>query len=111
MTAPFLTDISVQMKWNDPDEDGLRKFLVTEKGFNEERVNSVIAKIKASRGKSTQGRLDGFFSSVASPPKRKVRLEDPVMSSYCRRQRKLHQRQRRANRAASQRPRKENPEE
>ena len=50
--------------WKSPDEEGLIAFLVQEKGFGQDRVESVIKKIKASRGKSTQGRLESFFGPV-----------------------------------------------
>ena len=43
------------MKWQPPDEDGLVTFLVSEKGFNEDRVRKVVERIRGSRGKSNQG--------------------------------------------------------
>ena len=43
------------LKWSPPDEDGLVQFLVAEKSFNEDRVRKVAERIRASRGKSTQG--------------------------------------------------------
>ncbi|EFC48453.1 predicted protein [Naegleria gruberi] len=54
------------MKWTEPDEEGLIEFLVKEKQFDEERVRGYIKRIKSSRGKPTQTRLDGFFTPVAS---------------------------------------------
>eukprot|EP00899_Mesostigma_viride_P005794 jgi/Mesvir1/15215/Mv06445-RA.1 len=48
-------------KWSDPDVEGLMKFLVTEKNFNEDRVKTAIEKIKKSKSKSSQGRLESFF--------------------------------------------------
>ena len=47
--------------WKTPDEEGMYAFLVDEKSFNRERVESVINKIKKSRGKANQGRLESFF--------------------------------------------------
>eukprot|EP01099_Mayorella_cantabrigiensis_P003051 TRINITY_DN2385_c0_g1_i1.p1 TRINITY_DN2385_c0_g1~~TRINITY_DN2385_c0_g1_i1.p1 ORF type:complete len:408 (+),score=100.94 TRINITY_DN2385_c0_g1_i1:184-1224(+) len=72
-----------ELKWVDPDEEGLVEFLVKEKGFNEERVKKGIEKLKKNKSTSVQGRLDTFFtpappstsdnnSSTASPQKRKV---------------------------------------
>jgi hypothetical protein len=43
------------MKWNAPDMEGLVKFLVEEKSFNEDRVRKAVERINSSRGKSNQG--------------------------------------------------------
>ena len=51
----------LDLKWNAPDEEGLLKFLVEEKGFNKENVESAIAKLKKSKLKSNQSWLDLFF--------------------------------------------------
>ena len=58
-----------EFKWNAPDEEGLIKFMVQEKGFNEDRIRSSIKKIEKSRGTATQGRLDSFFKVIESKPK------------------------------------------
>ncbi|KAF0971964.1 hypothetical protein FDP41_009660 [Naegleria fowleri] len=60
------SEIADQLKWTEPDEEGLIQFLVKEKQFDEERVRGYIKRIKASRGKPTQTRLDGFFKASAS---------------------------------------------
>jgi flap endonuclease-1 len=52
------------VKWSAPDTEGLLKFLVEEKSFNEQRVRSAIDRINASKGKSSQGRLESFFGPV-----------------------------------------------
>ncbi|CAD6580737.1 MAG: Elongation of fatty acids protein 2 [Cyphobasidiales sp. Tagirdzhanova-0007] len=49
-------------KWESPDVDGLVEFLVTEKGFNEDRVRKQADKLKLALNQKQQGRLDGFFS-------------------------------------------------
>jgi len=36
----------IDLKWTDPDEDGLIEYLVKEKQFNEERVRKGIEKLK-----------------------------------------------------------------
>ncbi|KAK9055928.1 hypothetical protein SSX86_027015 [Deinandra increscens subsp. villosa] len=67
-------DEQLQLKWTAPDEEGLINFLVTENGFNSDRVTKAIEKIKASKNKSTQNRMESFFKPVAStsvPTKRK----------------------------------------
>ena len=50
-----------ELKWNTPDDEGLVKFLVDDKGFNKENVENAIAKLKKSKLKSNQSRLDLFF--------------------------------------------------
>lgn len=53
------------------------KFLVEEKGFNEDRIRSGIKKILKARKGSTQGRLDSFFKVMPSPsPPIKRKNED-----------------------------------
>ncbi|EPS63593.1 hypothetical protein M569_11187, partial [Genlisea aurea] len=66
-----------ELKWSPPDEEGLIQFLVSENGFNNERITKAIEKIKAAKNKSSQGRLESFFKPVAAessalPAKRKV---------------------------------------
>ena len=56
-------------KWTDCDADGLRKYLVEEKQFGEERINKAIERLQKCRGKSSQGRLDTFFKVLAPTPK------------------------------------------
>ncbi|ELR18579.1 XPG Iregion domain containing protein [Acanthamoeba castellanii str. Neff] len=68
----------VELKWGEPDEEGLLQYLVKEKQFNEERVRKGIEKLKKARGSAVQGRLDGFVANMgkatSSPQKKK---EDP----------------------------------
>lgn len=56
----------IELKWSPPDEEGLRKFLVEENGFNNDRIMKAIEKIKAAKNKSSQGRLDSFFKPSAN---------------------------------------------
>lgn len=52
---PLVTD-EYELKWEkNIDEEALKKFLCVEKGFNEERVNNAIKKLKTN--KPTQPRL------------------------------------------------------
>ncbi|KAF5946852.1 hypothetical protein HYC85_017080 [Camellia sinensis] len=74
----FVDDEQLDIKWSAPDEEGLINFLVTENGFNSDRITKAIEKIKAAKNKSTQGRLESFFKPVVStsaPIKRKGRKE------------------------------------
>eukprot|EP00904_Undaria_pinnatifida_P004618 jgi/Undpi1/14157/HiC_scaffold_9.g03808.m1 len=56
-----------KLKWIDPDEAGLLKFLVEGKGFNADRVTSGIAKLKSARKNVSQKRMDSFFSVIPNP--------------------------------------------
>uniref|UniRef100_A0A2A4IZZ0 Flap endonuclease 1 n=1 Tax=Heliothis virescens TaxID=7102 RepID=A0A2A4IZZ0_HELVI len=63
----------IELKWSDPDEEGLVKFLCGDKQFNEERVRNGAKKLMKARSGTTQGRLDGFFTISTTPnPKRKA---------------------------------------
>lgn len=50
-----------QLKWTDPDEEGLVKYLCGDKQFNEDRIRTGVKKLLKSRSGNTQGRLDSFF--------------------------------------------------
>jgi len=53
-------------EWKDCNEDNVIKFLVTEKGFNMERVKLGLKRLKDSKGKANQQRLDSFFKPQSS---------------------------------------------
>ncbi|XP_064398487.1 flap endonuclease 1-like [Halichondria panicea] len=67
---------SIELKWSLPDEAGLVKFLAEEKGFAEDRIRKGAAKLVKSKSSSTQGRLDSFFTPLASPVGQKRKRED-----------------------------------
>ncbi|KAI8555311.1 hypothetical protein RHMOL_Rhmol05G0164900 [Rhododendron molle] len=76
--AVFSDEEHPEIKWSAPDEEGLITFLVTENGFNSDRITKAIEKIKAAKNKSSQGRLESFFKPAAStsaPIKRKETTE------------------------------------
>jgi len=54
----------VEIKWKDPNLEGLIEFLVKDKGFAEDRVKSGHDKIMKTRKKGTQGRIDCFFKKM-----------------------------------------------
>ena len=54
-------DPMCDFKWEKPDLEGLVNFLVTEKGFSEDRVRSGGARLEKSSKSSQQARLEGFF--------------------------------------------------
>ncbi|KAJ8374892.1 hypothetical protein SKAU_G00054720 [Synaphobranchus kaupii] len=57
---------SLELKWNEPDDDGLIQFMCAEKQFSEDRIRNGCKKIMKSRQGSTQGRLDSFFTVTGS---------------------------------------------
>ncbi|XP_067650796.1 flap endonuclease 1-like [Haliotis asinina] len=73
---PEITDPEkLDLKWSEPDEEGLLEFMVTQKGFNEDRMKNGIKKLVKAKQGTTQGRLDTFFkvmSSSSTTPKRKA---------------------------------------
>lgn len=50
----------------EPDYDGLRKFLIDENQFNPERVEKSIERLRACKKAKTQMRLDSFFKASTS---------------------------------------------
>eukprot|EP00112_Aurelia_sp_Birch-Aquarium-sp1_P007755 Seg1847.1 transcript_id=Seg1847.1/GoldUCD/mRNA.D3Y31 product="Flap endonuclease 1" protein_id=Seg1847.1/GoldUCD/D3Y31 len=72
---PEVTPASdIELKWSDPDEENLVKFMAEEKQFNEDRIRNGAKKLLKARHSSTQGRLDSFFKVLPSktpPTKRK----------------------------------------
>lgn len=69
----------IDLKWTDPDEEGLVKFLCGDRQFNEQRIRSGAQKLLKCRSTGTQGRLDSFFKvlpSSAPAQKRKSLADD-----------------------------------
>lgn len=67
-----------KLKWIEPDEENLVKYLCGDKQFNEERVRNGAKKLHKARNTSTQGRLDTFFKVLpnSTPTKRKVSISN-----------------------------------
>ncbi|XP_075238141.1 flap structure-specific endonuclease 1 [Lycorma delicatula] len=59
---------TIELKWIDPDEEGLVKYLCGNKNFNEDRVRNGAKKLIKARSTTTQGRLDSFFKVLPSTP-------------------------------------------
>ncbi|KAH8275494.1 hypothetical protein KR026_008856 [Drosophila bipectinata] len=59
---------SIELKWTEPDEEGLVKFLCGDRQFNEDRVRSGAKKLLKSKQSQTQVRLDSFFKTLPSTP-------------------------------------------
>lgn len=62
-------------KWENPDVDGLIKFLVEEKGFSEDRVRSGAARLQKNLKSSQQARLEGFFKVKEKTDEEKASLK------------------------------------
>ncbi|VDN01466.1 unnamed protein product [Thelazia callipaeda] len=60
---PDVTDCgNIEVTWNEPDVDGIVKFLCGEKNFSEDRVRSSLARMQKGRQAGQQARIDSFFS-------------------------------------------------
>ncbi|CAH8627457.1 unnamed protein product [Heterobilharzia americana] len=57
---------TIELKWNEPDEEGLVEFLCHKHGFNEERIRNGAKKLLKAKNTTTQGRIDNFFTSMPS---------------------------------------------
>ncbi|KAK3208025.1 hypothetical protein GRF29_96g1192639 [Pseudopithomyces chartarum] len=68
-------DPECDFKWEAPDVDGLIKFLVEEKHFNEDRVRSGAAKLQKNLKSAQQSRLEGFFKPVEKTAEQKASLK------------------------------------
>lgn len=68
-------DPECDFKWDGPDVDGLVKFLVEEKGFNEDRVRSGAARLSKNIKSSQQSRLEGFFKVKEKTDEEKASLK------------------------------------
>ncbi|XP_016968357.1 flap endonuclease 1 [Drosophila biarmipes] len=59
---------AIDLKWVEPDEEGLVKFLCGDRQFSEERVRNGAKKLMKSKQGQTQVRLDSFFKTLPSTP-------------------------------------------
>lgn len=74
---------TIELKWTEPDEDGLVKYLCGDKNFSEDRVRNGAKKLAKARSTTTQGRLDSFFKVLSPSPsnssnKRKIEDKKPT---------------------------------
>lgn len=68
-------DAECDFKWESPDVDGLVKFLVEEKGFNEDRVRSGASRLGKNLKSQQQSRLEGFFKPKEKTEEEKGQLK------------------------------------
>lgn len=57
---------NLDLKWVEPDEQGLVDFMVTQKQFAEDRIRNGCKKLMKAKQGTTQGRMDSFFSVVST---------------------------------------------
>lgn len=76
-------------KWEKPDMDGLVSFLVTEKGFSEDRVRSAGARLEKNLKSSQQSRLEGFFKVIPKTEEQKASHKRKVEEQNEARKKKL----------------------
>ncbi|KAJ5219853.1 hypothetical protein N7468_009057 [Penicillium chermesinum] len=62
-------------KWDAPNVDGLIEYLVSDKGFNEDRVRNGAARLQKNLKSAQQSRLEGFFKPVARTDDEKASLK------------------------------------
>lgn len=67
----------LELKWLEPDEEAVVKYMVEDKGFSEDRIRNGVKKLGKARNTSTQGRLDNFFkvTSVTSTKRKSEELK------------------------------------
>ncbi|RFU33432.1 hypothetical protein B7463_g2902, partial [Scytalidium lignicola] len=82
-------DPECDFKWEAPDVEGLVQFLVTEKGFSEDRVRSGAQRLQKNLKSQQQARLEGFFKPV---PK----TEDEIKSMKRKNEGKLEEKKKKA---------------
>jgi flap endonuclease-1 len=56
---------NLEFEWKEPDFDALRKYLVEENSFSDERVTRLMDRLKTAKGKTKQKPLDSFFKRAA----------------------------------------------
>ena len=60
---PEVVDTSaVEFKFNSPNIEGLKEFLIKEKNFSQTRVDNAIKRLNNAKSKASQSRLDTFFT-------------------------------------------------
>lgn len=81
-TNPDVTNSEAcEIKWSEPDEEAIVRFMVEEKQFNEDRIRSGVKKLIKARSGSVQGRLDNFFTVLQPTTKRKLPVKDQKNAS------------------------------
>lgn len=66
----------ITLSWEDPKREELIKFMCDEKGFNIDRMNKGIERLKACKKKGNQKRLESFFGAVSIIKNKKRKKPD-----------------------------------
>lgn len=77
----------VELKWEEPDVEGLVDLMVKKNGFSEQRIRDGASKLSKALKGGTQGRLDGFFK-VADNGKKRPNSKDDTKKSTNKRKKK-----------------------
>lgn len=75
MNPTVIPGKDVELKWQEPDIQGLVDLMVKKNGFSEQRIKDGASKLSKALKGGTQGRLDGFFK-VADSGKKRQAAED-----------------------------------
>lgn len=78
----------VELKWSEPDVDGLVQFMVKENGFSEQRIKDGAAKLSKALKGGTQGRLDSFFKVADKSPEKKRQAKEELSKKSGKKQKK-----------------------
>lgn len=71
----------VELKWEEPDVEGLVDLMVKKNGFSEQRIRDGASKLSKALKSGTQGRLDGFFKVADAGKKRRNSKEETKKST------------------------------
>ncbi|TID30255.1 hypothetical protein CANINC_001135 [Pichia inconspicua] len=77
----------VELKWEEPDVEGLVDLMVKKNGFSEQRIRDGASKLSKALKSGTQGRLDGFFK-VADAGKKRPNSKEETKKSTNKRKKK-----------------------
>ncbi|CDW80730.1 flap endonuclease 1-like [Stylonychia lemnae] len=75
--------IDGMLKWTKPDEEGLKEFLIQQKGFSEIKVDSGLKKLRGCQGKTNQARLDCFFNQGQKKTSNSFKKDEKNKGSAC----------------------------
>lgn len=85
-------------KWIEPDVEGLVQYLVTEKGFSEDRVRNSVSKLKKNLKSAQQSRMEGFFKPIEKTEEQKAALKrkNQEKTEATKKKQKLEQKEKKA---------------
>jgi flap endonuclease-1 len=69
------------LKWDKPQDEELKDFLIVKKKFQENKVESGLVRLKKTQGKANQSRLDCFFKMGATTSSSLAQSKDKKKST------------------------------